>query len=191
MADFSQQGPPVTLPVLRCEFSVKASSGLMQRQSLLADTYLLVKSPLSGQDMDSNWDYEVRLGWPIVSGVIEGACRHLVKDRLELNAGPRKELKTSCISALSPKTMTGMTTMPFAGNKGISASTLLHTHHKDHWNIWRLIQPRNHLPSSYFPGTLRGNTNSLTLGLRDLPLKRFSTRLAFYHDVKSSLLKML
>jgi len=23
------------------------------------------------------------LGWPIASGVIEGACRHLVKDRLE------------------------------------------------------------------------------------------------------------
>ena len=24
-------------------------------------------------------------GWPIASGVIEGACRHLVKDRCELS----------------------------------------------------------------------------------------------------------
>jgi len=29
------------------------------------------------------YDEYLRLGYPIASGVIEGACRHLVKDRME------------------------------------------------------------------------------------------------------------
>jgi hypothetical protein len=46
-----------------------------------ADTcadYLLAKAPYL--------DYPTALaeGWPIASGVIEGACRHLVKDRMDL-----------------------------------------------------------------------------------------------------------
>ena len=32
-----------------------------------------------------NYDYYLAQGWPIASGVIEGACRHLVKDRCELS----------------------------------------------------------------------------------------------------------
>jgi hypothetical protein len=31
------------------------------------------------------YDHYLALGWPIASGVIEGACRHLVKDRFELS----------------------------------------------------------------------------------------------------------
>jgi hypothetical protein len=31
------------------------------------------------------YDHYLALGWPIASGVIEGACRHLVKDRCELS----------------------------------------------------------------------------------------------------------
>lgn len=31
------------------------------------------------------YDYYLAQGWPIASGVIEGACRHLVKDRFELS----------------------------------------------------------------------------------------------------------
>jgi len=40
--------------------------------------YLLAKSPYL--------DYQTALtkGWPIATGVIEGACRHIVKDRLDI-----------------------------------------------------------------------------------------------------------
>ncbi len=31
------------------------------------------------------YDEYLRRGYPIASGVIEGACRHLVKDRMERN----------------------------------------------------------------------------------------------------------
>lgn len=41
-------------------------------------------------------DYAAYLekGWPIASGVIEGACRHLVKDRMELS-GMRWQLDSA------------------------------------------------------------------------------------------------
>lgn len=32
-----------------------------------------------------HYDHYLRMGWPIASGVIEGACRHFVKDRFELS----------------------------------------------------------------------------------------------------------
>jgi hypothetical protein len=41
-------------------------------------TYLLNKSPYL------HYDYYLSQGFPIATGVIEGACRHLVKDRLEI-----------------------------------------------------------------------------------------------------------
>ncbi len=41
-------------------------------------TYLLNKRPYLG------YPQALQEGWPIASGVIEGACRHLVKDRLDL-----------------------------------------------------------------------------------------------------------
>ena len=60
-----------------------------QRKSALeAATYLTNKAP--------HLDYPTALtkGWPIATGVIEGACRHLVKDRLELG-GARWGLETA------------------------------------------------------------------------------------------------
>ncbi|HEY6796801.1 MAG TPA: ISKra4 family transposase [Kineosporiaceae bacterium] len=60
-----------------------------QRKSALeAATYLTNKAP--------HLDYPAALakGWPIATGVIEGACRHLVKDRLEIT-GARWGLDTA------------------------------------------------------------------------------------------------
>jgi len=60
-----------------------------QRKSALeAATYLTNKTP--------HLDYPTALakGWPIATGVIEGACRHLVKDRLEIG-GARWGLDTA------------------------------------------------------------------------------------------------
>ncbi|HEY6798017.1 MAG TPA: ISKra4 family transposase, partial [Kineosporiaceae bacterium] len=60
-----------------------------QRKSALeAATYLTNKAPYL--------DYPTALakGWPIATGVIEGACRHLVKDRLEIT-GARWGLATA------------------------------------------------------------------------------------------------
>jgi hypothetical protein len=60
-----------------------------QRKSALeAATYLTNKAP--------HLDYPTALakGWPIATGVIEGACRHLVKDRLE-RGGARWGLDTA------------------------------------------------------------------------------------------------
>src|SRR5664279_5558988 len=60
-----------------------------QRNSALeAATYLANKAP--------HLDYPTALakGWPIATGVIEGACRHLVKDRLEIG-GARWGLDTA------------------------------------------------------------------------------------------------
>lgn len=60
-----------------------------QRKSALeAATYLTNKAPYL--------DYPRALakGWPIATGVIEGACRHLVKDRLEIT-GARWGLDTA------------------------------------------------------------------------------------------------
>jgi hypothetical protein len=55
-----------------------------QRKSALeAATYLTNKAP--------HLDYPTALarGWPIATGVIEGACRHLVADRLEIGGARR------------------------------------------------------------------------------------------------------
>jgi hypothetical protein len=44
-------------------------------------------------------------GWPIASGVIEGACRHFVKDRLELSGTPSSPDGTGCAGPwTAPKT---------------------------------------------------------------------------------------
>jgi len=77
------------LEVLRGKASIVAAAirrkattlGLTPRARKNADTcanYLLAKSPYL--------DYPTALanGWPIATGVIEGACRHLVKDRMDI-----------------------------------------------------------------------------------------------------------
>jgi hypothetical protein len=60
-----------------------------QRKSALhAATYLTNKAP--------HLDYPTALarGWPIATGVIEGACRHLVQDRMDFT-GARWGLDTA------------------------------------------------------------------------------------------------
>ena len=43
-----------------------------------AATYLTSKTPYL------RYNHALQAGWPIATGTIEGACRHLVKDRLEV-----------------------------------------------------------------------------------------------------------
>jgi hypothetical protein len=60
-----------------------------QRKSALeAATYLTNKAP------HLNYPTALAKGWPIATGVVEGACRHLVKDRLEIG-GARWGLDTA------------------------------------------------------------------------------------------------
>jgi hypothetical protein len=47
-------------------------------------TYLINKSPYL------HYDHYLSLGFPIATGVIEGACRHLVKDRLDITGAKWK-----------------------------------------------------------------------------------------------------
>ena len=60
MVDYSQAAP-ITLPVLRGDFQVNATSGRMTPTSAPADTYLLVGSPLHAQDDGSSWSYKIEL----------------------------------------------------------------------------------------------------------------------------------
>lgn len=39
---------------------------------------------LSGKAEYLRYDTALKRGWPIATGIIEGACRHLVKDRLDI-----------------------------------------------------------------------------------------------------------
>lgn len=39
---------------------------------------------LTGKDEYLRYDTALERGWPIATGIIEGACRHLVKDRLDI-----------------------------------------------------------------------------------------------------------
>jgi hypothetical protein len=54
------------------------SGGSLCRSADVCATYLINKK--------SYLDYPTALanGWPIATGVIEGACRHLVKDRMDI-----------------------------------------------------------------------------------------------------------
>jgi hypothetical protein len=57
----------------------------MIRRLLCAKTYkrLLICGYLEKNTDRMRYDEYLRRGYPIASGVIEGACRHLVKDRME------------------------------------------------------------------------------------------------------------
>ena len=62
------------------------------------------------------YDEYLAAGYPIASGVAEGACKHLVKDRME-RAGMRLELEgAQATLSLQPFTSTicGMTSSPTA-----------------------------------------------------------------------------
>jgi hypothetical protein len=62
-----------TLLRVRGETDQPAAPGLER-----AISYLQAKAP------HLNYQIALTLGWPIASGVTEGACRHLVKDRLDI-----------------------------------------------------------------------------------------------------------
>ncbi len=87
-----------------------------------ADTcadYLTAKKPYL--------DYHTALasGWPIATGVIEGACRHLVKDRMDIT-GARWGLDSAeAILRLRAwsATVTSTNTGPFTCDKSTNAST--------------------------------------------------------------------
>jgi hypothetical protein len=59
MAQFHQEPLPITLPVLRGQFQVNNSTGLMS--SIGTDLYPLVKAPLPEDDMDNGWTFTVDL----------------------------------------------------------------------------------------------------------------------------------
>jgi hypothetical protein len=72
-------------------------------------------------------DYPTALtkGWPIATGIIEGACRHIVKDRMDLT-GARWSLdapKPCSNYASSEATATLRTTGAFTSHKSTSAFT--------------------------------------------------------------------
>jgi len=81
-------------------------------------------------------DYEVYLaaGLPIATGVVEGACRHLVRDRMELtaHAGASTARKLSFSYALSTPTATSTSTGPSTRRKSTSAITPLSTRMESH-----------------------------------------------------------
>jgi len=70
-----------------------------RRHADTAAAYLLAKKPYL--------DYPTAMakGWPIATGVIEGACRHLVKDRMDITgarwglAGAEAILKLRALTA--------------------------------------------------------------------------------------------
>jgi hypothetical protein len=41
-------------------------------------------SYLTGKQESLRYDLALAAGWPIATGVIDGACRHLIGDRLEI-----------------------------------------------------------------------------------------------------------
>ncbi|KDA42202.1 hypothetical protein BMG523Draft_02938 [Frankia sp. BMG5.23] len=53
----------------------------------LARNWLTAKAPyLTAKAAYLGYDTALANGWPIATGVVEGTCRHLVKDRLDLTA---------------------------------------------------------------------------------------------------------
>jgi hypothetical protein len=64
---------------LRDQATQPALSAQAQRQLTQSAAYLERNLPYMA------YDHYLAQGWPIASGVIEGACRHMVKDRFELS----------------------------------------------------------------------------------------------------------
>jgi hypothetical protein len=64
-------------------------------------------------------------GWPIATGIFEGACRHLIKDRMDITSarGASKEPKRSSSSARSAAITTSTTTGPTTSSKNATATT--------------------------------------------------------------------
>jgi hypothetical protein len=64
MARFHQDPLPVTLPVLRGQFQVNNSTGVIG--SIGTDLYPLVKAPLPEDDMDNGWTYAIDLSQAVM-----------------------------------------------------------------------------------------------------------------------------
>jgi hypothetical protein len=97
-----------------------ASLGRTRRKTAARTAgYLEAKAPFL--------DYPAALaaGWPIATGVIEGACRHLVKDRMDITGArwASKPPKPSSNSAPCTPTATSTPTGPGTSTKNTSATT--------------------------------------------------------------------
>jgi hypothetical protein len=57
----------------------------VRKSSLAAKVFRQVANYLRRNQPHMDYAYYLRRGWPIGTGVIEGTCRHLVKDRMELS----------------------------------------------------------------------------------------------------------
>lgn len=64
---------------------LRQTAALPECPPLTAKTLLSVAGYYERNQNYMRYDQFLALGWPIATGVIEGACRHLVKDRCELS----------------------------------------------------------------------------------------------------------
>jgi hypothetical protein len=69
---------PQVIADLRHHLRQRTEAGLSSPGLQRATDYLTAKQPYLG------YDTALALGWPIATGVIEGCCRYLVKDRLDV-----------------------------------------------------------------------------------------------------------
>jgi hypothetical protein len=70
--------PGITAAAIRRKATHAALSADKRRNADITAAYLLNKTPYL------RYDQALAHGWPIATGIIEGACRHLVKDRMDL-----------------------------------------------------------------------------------------------------------
>jgi hypothetical protein len=76
-----------------------------ERSAFQRETLLKVAAYFERNRAFMRYDHYLALGWPIATGVIEGACRHLVKDRCERSgmrwtqAGAEALLRLRCVKA--------------------------------------------------------------------------------------------
>jgi hypothetical protein len=71
------KAPIVAAAIRRKATTLRLDASVRKNADLCAD-YLLAKSP------HLHCPSALAEGWPIATGVIEGACRHVVKDRLDI-----------------------------------------------------------------------------------------------------------
>ena len=70
---------PSLIPRRRCRQATNARLDSAARQPAdEAANYLTNKNPYL------DYPTALREGWPIATGIVEGACRHLVKDRMDI-----------------------------------------------------------------------------------------------------------
>jgi hypothetical protein len=70
--------PGITAAAIRRKATHAGLTSEQRRNADTAAAYLLNKRPYL------RYDHALAQGWPIATGIIEGACRHLVKDRMDI-----------------------------------------------------------------------------------------------------------